>query len=519
MKHLLRRVSMYACVLAIGLSMAGCCGGVHPEPLDLAPPSDLPDAIHFRTRTETFNGRYFFVLRENRIWYKERPKEGDKPTKGGWKLLGPTGQPAGCHIEKFPAPTKIVSISADGIHLQALSDKKIFYRGDNAMEDLSSFTWYDSWGWPASAGPGLKTDFGLDVIWDVGDSFPFYVKTTQDGNGTKHNIGLGVAHIYQLDPGGKKIYFNDWWLPADWSRQACGPRRGSFQSVQMSVSGSTIFLINQYGEMYTRVHDFDASGENPLLTYTFVDDNPEPHVRRLPLHDWRAQPAITGGSITSRITIIQTGEGDASRELRVEGEQGGKSGYFRKAIFDKSWTFVETGHTIKQPFLQTRPANDPVPPAINEEETILAGTIKKEHIDTPLQVRIKNFHVVCSPAQMVLLYKGKPVTANGKELVLSFHHVHTMVTYIREREFWKTGKMADLRAGLILPKTYDDVDDKEAKAFLQRFFGDLKVINFHGTASQSKLSMKELTIWDMYRAPDKEKGFTSRFAMELNQPK
>ena len=56
---------------------------------------------------------------------------------------------------------------------------------------------------------------------------PFGVAHYEDGNGKEHGVGLGVAHLYLLDPDGQRLYFNDWWLPADFSRQLCGPRRGT----------------------------------------------------------------------------------------------------------------------------------------------------------------------------------------------------------------------------------------------------------------------------------------------------
>lgn len=491
-------------------TLSACCSGhVAKEALNLKPPPGMPTSLYFRTRTQTFNAKYNFVLKDNRIWYQQRAQ-----SSAPWVLLSRTGQPEGCDVVQFPPPQKLVSISADGIHLQALSKQGVLYRSTNVMGDLKSgFSWTDKWGWPAAGGPGLQSPFGATLKWDVSDSFPFHLKTYQDGNGTTHDIGLGVAHIYALGPQGKKIYFNDWWLPADWSRQACGPRRGTFKAITMSTSASTLFLINAYGEMYTRMHDFDISGENPLLTYTFYSRTPPKHVRKLPMPDWRKQPVLPPTQITSTITILQNGEGNSARELRVEGVKNGKTGYYTKAIFAKTWSFKETGHTLLQPFLKERPKKQPVPDARNSEETTLTGTLKKDGEKEALQIEIRGFHVVCSPAELRIQYKGKWIQTQGKDLVWTLHHVHTMVTHRRKREFWTSGKVADIRVGLITP-TLDSIDDPDARKILQRFFSGIPVINFSGTATQKSMQLKELTRGELFRADDSEKGISMRFTLQ-----
>jgi len=56
--------------------------------------------------------------------------------------------------------------------------------------------------------------------------------------------------------------------------------------------------------------------------------------------------------MTRNIVVSQTGVGNASRELRVEGlDKHGHTGYFVKQINDPSWSFVQTPHDIKSEFL------------------------------------------------------------------------------------------------------------------------------------------------------------------------
>jgi hypothetical protein len=146
--------------------------------------------------------------------------------------------------------------------LTALSESGVFYRGTNLTNDVSKhFDWNDRWGWRGANGPGLKDDV-QGRAWSVSDAFPLHLKYYEDGNGQKQGIGFGVAHLYYLSADGTKIYFNDWWLPADWRKQFAGPLHATFKAINMSVSGSTIFIIGENGQMFTRMYDFDISGES-----------------------------------------------------------------------------------------------------------------------------------------------------------------------------------------------------------------------------------------------------------------
>src|SRR3546814_2421295 len=74
-----------------------------------------------------------------------------------------------------------------------------------------------------------------------------------------------VSHIWSLRDDGQHYRFNDPWLPRDDSYEMCGPQRGQFRGVNLSASGSTIFTINRYGDLYTRHYDFDLSGDDSLF--------------------------------------------------------------------------------------------------------------------------------------------------------------------------------------------------------------------------------------------------------------
>jgi hypothetical protein len=146
------------------------------------------------------------------------------------------------------------------------------------------------------------------------------------------------------------------------------PERGAYSGVNISASGSLVMLIDRRGRIYTRLVDFDSLGGNPGITYSyerlergytstglwalarglfpmFLD------VRSLPPEPWRRQPDVPG-PITRVIAVLQNGDGNAARELRVEGQDAaGDTGFWFKQVHADQWQFRKTGHAIAEPFL------------------------------------------------------------------------------------------------------------------------------------------------------------------------
>jgi hypothetical protein len=114
-----------------------------------------------------------------------------------------------------------------------------------------------------------------------------------------------------------------------------------------------MFVINEAGEMYTRLADFDTIGCDPMFfKYTYIpykSDLPGANYFSnltewgLPAEDWRPQspvPLAGSAAITRHITILQNGQGNGARELRIAGlNESGETGYWTKAIFDDTWGF------------------------------------------------------------------------------------------------------------------------------------------------------------------------------------
>ncbi|MDR0685284.1 MAG: hypothetical protein LBF83_09170 [Spirochaetaceae bacterium] len=327
-----------------------------PLPLDAVYDTEsingvFPEAVYIKTRAQTFNSYHYYVLNDGLIWYKsidgaEEPVE--------WTLFEKTGLPHNSWKIGFNKPGKIVEISADADELVALSDEGGFYRYcfDRTIAHKSR-VWLDRQGWPGEEQLYLDQRTSKKLAWAFGKRNA-HVLYYEDRFGNQHHNGtMEIATTYVLLEDGQEICYADTGLPADFSRNYAGPERGAFKAVSLSASASTMFVINETGEMYTRLADFDTIGCDPMwfkYTYTpYKSDSPGDSYFSnltewgLPAEDWRPQPLIplTGlAAITGHITILQNGRGNGARELRVAGlNESGETGYWTKAIFDDTWTF------------------------------------------------------------------------------------------------------------------------------------------------------------------------------------
>jgi hypothetical protein len=254
-----------------------------------------------------------------------------------------------------------VSIAADADELYAISDEGVVYLlfVERARKQ-KPFEWIDRHGWP-DASPLVLNDLVVPHrAWSVGTR-DAAVLWYEDAVGNQHHYGtMGIATLYFLSADGQEIRFADTGLPSDFSHSILGPERGAFVSVALSASASTIFVIGDAGEMYTRLADFDTLGSDPMFfKYTYErkrSDRPGADYGTnftpwaLPAEPWRKQPPIPlsgAGAISKHVTILQTGRGNAARELRVAGRSPeGAPGYYHKGILDAEWKFAPAPLTL-----------------------------------------------------------------------------------------------------------------------------------------------------------------------------
>ena len=199
---------------------------------------------------------------------------------------------------------------------------------DNALKDASAFNWTNRWGTPFWTGPGYTLPGGVKA-WSWSVISPLEDESWIDPAGNRTAIGSGkVSHIWGLRRGGQRLTFWDPWLPLDESYEMCGPHRGRFKAVNLSASGSFVFVIGRRGDMFTRLYDFDISGHDPVFfNYSYEDQRGKGDGSpiQLPAERWTEQPKIPG-AITRAISIHKTDAGSIHRILRVEGKRRGADG-------------------------------------------------------------------------------------------------------------------------------------------------------------------------------------------------
>lgn len=300
----------------------------------------------------------------------------------------------------------MTGLSVDGSRLVVLANGGRVYTLESADQTPELWWWTSRFGSPIWLNPGGTYVRSDQRAWSFSWLDPIYTSvipfeqraTWTDDAGHSHPVGgAGVTTVYTLSQDGTRIYILDPWLPGgdplkpgskrfggDYSYEMQGPLDGRFAARNLSSAGSTTFLINDYGDMYTRLWDFDMSGADTLFFSYTPDDQgnlkgapnnfegffaqypflralfPQPYAKfQLPPPAWVRQPKVPG-EVTSQISIQQTGYTSDDRELRVEGRKDGKLGYWRKPIDpDASWIFVPVPgqRRLSEPPLDNRPGD------------------------------------------------------------------------------------------------------------------------------------------------------------------
>ncbi|MFE7799327.1 hypothetical protein [Nocardia sp. NPDC057440] len=322
----------------------------------LAPATvDLPERIHFRTTTESFNRRWTFANRDGRVYVKETAAQ------GGWRTVALPGCLEG----------RVVGVSADDDEVMMIDREGRFYTMDHALSAPRDWNWSSRYGTPLWTGPGNALPAGTRT-WSWSVLSPNEDHVWRDTAGNDHPVGgAKVSHVYALTHDGQRIQYIDPWLPVDHSYEMATPHGGRFQAVALSTSASTSLIVNRFGDFYARLYDFDISGADKVFfRYSYHDQRGLPEAPdmlsermdsryaaiQLPAPDWMRQPKVPG-EITDRISIHRTGPGSSARELRVEGRDGGRNGYWTKQLTDESWTFFGTDQPLAGTVLENSPAD------------------------------------------------------------------------------------------------------------------------------------------------------------------
>ncbi|MFI2279302.1 hypothetical protein [Nocardia beijingensis] len=320
----------------------------------LAPAAvDLPDQVYFRTTSESFNRRWTFAHRDGHVYVKEAA------ARGGWRTVALPGCLEG----------RVVGVSADDDEVMMLDTDGRFFTMDHALSAPRDWNWSSRYGVPLWTGPGnsLPPD---TLTWSWSVLSPTEDRVWRDTAGNDHPVGgAKVSHVFALTHDGLRVHYVDPWLPVDHSYEMGTPYGGRFRAVALSTSASTSLIVNRFGDFYTRLYDFDISGADKVFfRYSYRDQRGLPEAPdmlaeradghyaaiQLPAPDWTRQPKIPG-LITDRISIHKTGTGSSSRELRVEGRDNGRNGFWTKRLTDESWMFVPTDQPLAGKVLENAP--------------------------------------------------------------------------------------------------------------------------------------------------------------------
>ncbi len=383
-----------------------------------SPPAELPEDVYLKTPTQSFNSRFYYFVEKGKIWFKANRQTTQKNEP--WQLMGCEGLPCQPDNPAFEVPQSIVQISADGDELTAIDGRGYFYARTSKGPGLfSKDEWIMHHGFPKDTlrlDPPLDAKRAMamgrrhsDVLWH------------EDPDQNVHHFGtMGTSTIYLLGPRGHEIYYTDNGLPTDFSNQICGPERGTFVAENLQVSAGTLFVINRSGEMYTHMNDFDLNGGTSMfIDYTYVPQAYRPNEKgddfqthltpwRLPLEDWQKQPTVPlsgKARLSTLITILQTGQGNAARELRVGGlNSDGETGYWHKGLTEKQWRFsparLEIGaHHWAEP--------EKISPRVTSADIVYQGNGVINNSKERVELELLDFNLFCSPATLRLKYKQK----------------------------------------------------------------------------------------------------------------
>lgn len=327
---------------------------VAKKPVEAAVRDNIP--LQFTTNQKlAMDSKFYYAIEDGRIWFK--PIGAEKDAK--WKEFGDG------------TLTNLESVSADGDNVVVMDKERHIHYAKSHSVDVGLSD--DSSDWVIKEGSKVSWTtkwFGMDLVAPIVNhfkdptldisatarSYAISHKGTDamyytDMAGKKHpDPFIGVTTLYMLSEDGTRLFFADPWLHNKFENELTGPEEGTFVAEKMSASASTLFLIQrsidengkERNTMYTRYADFDSIGSNPALPATYDEDNKVPLVRYLPAEDWLKQPEIVlegKACLSNTIFILQTGQGQNHRQLRVLGkDKDGEPCCYYKNIYDREWS-------------------------------------------------------------------------------------------------------------------------------------------------------------------------------------
>ena len=432
------------------------------------------------------DSKYFYAVRDGRIWFKPIAGHPNAP----WKLFGGNG-----FIDNTKTP--LVYLSADGDNILAVDRNEIIhYAKSNQVICQVSFD-CPQWRIVESRVKWTEKWFNMDGVSLIVNLFKNPILKSienarsiamshkghetmyyTDMQGKKHpDPYVGVTTIYTLNDDGTRIFFADPWLQNKFGNELTTPEEGQFKAETLAASASTVFLIqrarNEHGEeihkMYSRFGDFDSIGSNPALRATYNQNNRIPLIRFIPGEDWIRQPSIPlqgKARLTKNISVLQTGWGQNSRQLRVQAQNPeGRNGYYFKNVYDLQWEFQVTEDAIiaEEQFL-----SPDVPPTGFDQGPAIVHDYLDGHLESPLN---------CKDLKISLIkFSSRGLNERGlhTKLIITLPNEVTLAIPLYARRGWKSllGLSHENIWKLVIPLEYFQADDLLVKEILHRVFLD-----------------------------------------------
>ena len=155
-------------------------------------------------------------------------------------------------------------MSINGDSLIALDKDGWMYTLSNLLSSPTRWGWIRAWGGPVWLGKGLQSPTTEEGKWSFSLIDNNVDKTYSTPDGKEQPISYAkVTQVVALGQDGSHLYSLDPWLARDYSYEIGTPFNSRFQAESVSASGSVIFITNKYGDMYTKLSDYDVRGADP----------------------------------------------------------------------------------------------------------------------------------------------------------------------------------------------------------------------------------------------------------------
>jgi hypothetical protein len=400
-----------------------------------ATPPSTPTHVVFASDTVALGSHQVYVVNDGKVWTAQWDRATNDVTLP-YTLFQQTGQPL--------ATDRVTELRVKSVYADE-TDRVLVVTVDGLMHRYGDNVWDSMWGLPYPVVGSADTFHFPDVEQFAYSQRNKELLYVEDTNGSQFHFGsTGTTSIYATSRDGRRILLGDPWFPADWAREVCVPPSPAGKETvlaSIATSGLTVMVVNNRGEVFTRLHEYDTNGGTPFFgfSYTMKDKHKYPgadplsefQTRKLPSEDWTQQPAVAAGIVLGRKSqMLQTGKGNAARLLRVVAKDAqGVVGFVQKNLVDAAWQFVPDAS------LQFDDGDDVrrfAPPAPDRSGVAAYGGAMfhgRQRRSDVVYARTRNFSLWCSPFTLDVTLQ----TATGTKTVpLEMHTVDAWTVIARD---------------------------------------------------------------------------------------